>query len=75
MAWITLIKSMVYKEYFSNWMQPWLHSIPLSSSYSEIYNICVFLWVFDVDDGHYEHDGAKNSRLGSSERKGRTWQL
>ncbi|KAF8838709.1 glycosyltransferase family 90 protein [Paxillus ammoniavirescens] len=33
------IKSTVYKEYFTDWLQPWLHYIPLSSSYSEIYNI------------------------------------
>ena len=54
------IKSMVYREYFSDWMQPWcvlvvlrihlgasrtdvcllkLYYIPLSPSYSEIYNI------------------------------------
>ncbi|KAF8546751.1 glycosyltransferase family 90 protein [Imleria badia] len=33
------IKSTVYKEFFSDWMQPWLHYIPLSSSYSEIYDI------------------------------------
>ncbi|KIJ64914.1 glycosyltransferase family 90 protein [Hydnomerulius pinastri MD-312] len=33
------IKSTVYKEYFSDWLQPWLHYIPLSTSYSEIYNI------------------------------------
>lgn len=34
-----VIKSTVYKEYFTDWIQPWLHFIPLSSSYSEIYNI------------------------------------
>jgi len=34
-----VLKSTVYKEYFSDWIQPWLHYIPLSSSYSEIYNI------------------------------------
>ncbi|KAH7883119.1 glycosyltransferase family 90 protein [Phlebopus sp. FC_14] len=34
-----VIKSTVYREYFSDWLQPWLHYIPLSSSYSEIYNI------------------------------------
>ncbi|KAF9225042.1 glycosyltransferase family 90 protein [Gyrodon lividus] len=33
------IKSTIYKEYFTDWLQPWLHYIPLSSSYSEIYNI------------------------------------
>ncbi|KAG8991784.1 capsule-associated protein CAP1 [Tulasnella sp. 427] len=34
-----VIKSTVYKEFFSDWIQPWLHYIPLSSHYSEIYNI------------------------------------
>ncbi|KAL4061999.1 glycosyltransferase family 90 protein [Scleroderma citrinum] len=37
-----VIKSTVYKEYFSDWVQPWLHYIPLSSSYSEIYNIYAY---------------------------------
>ncbi|KAG6380428.1 glycosyltransferase family 90 protein [Boletus reticuloceps] len=34
-----VLKSTVYKEYFSDWIQPWLHYIPVSSMYSEIYNI------------------------------------
>lgn len=52
-----VLKATVYKEYYSDWIQPWyvvsfaflfaswidvclrLHYIPLSSSYSEIYNI------------------------------------
>lgn len=34
-----VIKSTVYREFFSDWIQPWLHYIPLSSHYSEIYNI------------------------------------
>ncbi|KAG6336178.1 hypothetical protein ID866_2916 [Astraeus odoratus] len=34
-----VIKSTVYREFFSDWIEPWLHFIPLSSSYSEIYNI------------------------------------
>ncbi|KAJ3810240.1 capsular associated protein [Lentinula aff. lateritia] len=33
------IKSTVYEEFFSEWIEPWLHYIPLSSSYEEIYNI------------------------------------
>jgi len=33
------LKSTLYKEFFSDWIQPWLHYIPVSSSYSEIYNI------------------------------------
>ncbi|KAH0831320.1 glycosyltransferase family 90 protein [Lanmaoa asiatica] len=34
-----VLKSTVYKEYCSDWLHPWLHYIPVSSSYSEIYNI------------------------------------
>ncbi|EGO01338.1 glycosyltransferase family 90 protein [Serpula lacrymans var. lacrymans S7.3] len=37
-----VIKSTVYREYFTDWIQPWLHYIPLSSSYQEIYNIHAF---------------------------------
>ncbi|GLB39561.1 putative lipopolysaccharide-modifying enzyme [Lyophyllum shimeji] len=33
------VKATVYEEYFSDWIQPWVHFIPLSSSYREIYNI------------------------------------
>jgi hypothetical protein len=33
------IKSTVYEEFFSDWIQPWVHFIPLSTSYKEIYNI------------------------------------
>ncbi|KAH8112814.1 hypothetical protein DFH11DRAFT_1604084 [Phellopilus nigrolimitatus] len=36
------LKATVYKEYFSDWIQPWLHYIPLSQSYEEIYNIFAF---------------------------------
>ncbi|KAH9974429.1 hypothetical protein BGW80DRAFT_1491860 [Lactifluus volemus] len=37
-----VIKSTVYQEFFSDWIQPWLHYIPLSTSYTEIYNIHAF---------------------------------
>ncbi|KAF9043640.1 hypothetical protein BDZ89DRAFT_1059561 [Hymenopellis radicata] len=33
------VKSTVYDEYFSDWIQPWVHFIPLSTTYKEIYNI------------------------------------
>jgi len=33
------IKSTVYDEFFSDWIQPWVHFIPLSSTYGELYNI------------------------------------
>lgn len=34
-----VVKSTVWREFLSDWLQPWLHYIPLSSSYAEIYNI------------------------------------
>ncbi|GJJ14707.1 hypothetical protein Clacol_008974 [Clathrus columnatus] len=34
-----LVKATVYREFYSDWIQPWLHYIPLSQSYQEIYNI------------------------------------
>ncbi|EJD07042.1 uncharacterized protein FOMMEDRAFT_152387 [Fomitiporia mediterranea MF3/22] len=36
------IKATVYQEYFSDWLQPWLHYIPLSQTYEELYNIFAF---------------------------------
>ncbi|KAH6891741.1 capsular associated protein [Coprinopsis sp. MPI-PUGE-AT-0042] len=36
------VKATVYTEFFSDWIQPWLHFIPLSSSYKELYNIHSF---------------------------------
>ncbi|KAJ7623624.1 hypothetical protein FB45DRAFT_980453 [Roridomyces roridus] len=33
------VKATVYDEYFSDWIEPWVHYIPLSASYAEIYNI------------------------------------
>ncbi|KAI0752756.1 capsular associated protein [Daedaleopsis nitida] len=37
-----VLKATVYREFFSDWIQPWVHYIPLSQSYSEIYNIHAF---------------------------------
>ncbi|TDL15140.1 glycosyltransferase family 90 protein [Rickenella mellea] len=37
-----VIKSTVYSESFSDWIQPWLHYIPLSQGYHELYNIYPF---------------------------------
>ncbi|KAI0074327.1 capsular associated protein [Panus rudis PR-1116 ss-1] len=37
-----VMKATVYREFFEGWIQPWLHFIPLSSSYQEIYNIHSF---------------------------------
>lgn len=33
------VKATVYKEFFSDWLEPWLHYIPVSSTYKELYNI------------------------------------
>jgi hypothetical protein len=34
-----VLKSTVYSEFMSEWIQPWLHYIPVSQMYNEIYNI------------------------------------
>ncbi|KAJ7100818.1 hypothetical protein B0H15DRAFT_817432 [Mycena belliarum] len=36
------VKATVYDEYFSGWLEPWVHYIPLSATYSEIYNIVAY---------------------------------
>ncbi|KAK1234227.1 hypothetical protein PQX77_002578 [Marasmius sp. AFHP31] len=36
------IKNTVYEEFFSDWIQPWVHFIPLSTSYKEIFNIYTY---------------------------------
>ncbi|KAJ8496895.1 hypothetical protein ONZ45_g12270 [Pleurotus djamor] len=33
------LKSTIYDEYYSDWIQPWVHFIPVSPSYRELYNI------------------------------------
>ncbi|KAH8827111.1 capsular associated protein [Flagelloscypha sp. PMI_526] len=33
------MKATVYEEFYSDWIQPWLHFIPLSQMYHEIYNV------------------------------------
>lgn len=37
-----VMKTTVYTEYMSEWIQPWLHYIPVSQAYSEIYNIYAY---------------------------------
>ncbi|WVQ76240.1 hypothetical protein IAR50_005905 [Cryptococcus sp. DSM 104548] len=37
-----VVKSTVYTEFMSEWLQPWLHYIPVSQMYQEIYNIHAF---------------------------------
>ncbi|KAJ7352126.1 hypothetical protein DFH08DRAFT_774988 [Mycena albidolilacea] len=36
------VKATVYDEFFSGWIEPWVHYIPLSATYSEIYNIVAY---------------------------------
>ncbi|KAF7313183.1 CAP10 domain-containing protein [Mycena kentingensis (nom. inval.)] len=33
------LKNTMYDEFFANWIEPWVHYIPLSASYSEVYNV------------------------------------
>ncbi|KIP05614.1 glycosyltransferase family 90 protein [Phlebiopsis gigantea 11061_1 CR5-6] len=37
-----VLKATVYREFFEEWIQPWLHYIPLSPTYHEIYNVHAF---------------------------------
>ncbi|OXB38294.1 hypothetical protein LQV05_006535 [Cryptococcus neoformans] len=37
-----VLKSTVYTEFMSEWLQPWLHYIPISQMYQEIYNVHAF---------------------------------
>lgn len=37
-----VIKSSIQREFWRGWVQPWKHFIPLSSSYSELYNLQTF---------------------------------
>ncbi|KAJ7712685.1 capsular associated protein [Mycena metata] len=36
------VKATVYDEFFSGWIEPWVHYIPLSAAYAEIYNIVAY---------------------------------
>ncbi|SCZ88268.1 BZ3500_MvSof-1268-A1-R1_Chr2-1g04298 [Microbotryum saponariae] len=37
-----VVKNSIQREFWRGWIQPWYHYIPLSSSYSELYNIQSF---------------------------------
>jgi len=37
-----VLKSTVYREFFSDWIQPWLHYIPITQTYNDLYNIHSF---------------------------------
>ncbi|KAJ7910287.1 glycosyltransferase family 90 protein [Mycena leptocephala] len=36
------VKATVYDEFFSEWIEPWVHYIPLSAGYAEMYNIVAY---------------------------------
>lgn len=52
-----VIKSTVYQEFFSEWIQPWKHYIPLSNDFHEIYSIFAFFLGVD-GDGDQPHSHA-----------------
>ncbi|EFP88411.2 uncharacterized protein PGTG_14495 [Puccinia graminis f. sp. tritici CRL 75-36-700-3] len=37
-----VVKMSVHQEFWRDWVQPWYHSIPLSSSYAELHNLVNF---------------------------------
>ncbi|KAJ7059525.1 glycosyltransferase family 90 protein [Mycena amicta] len=36
------VKNTMYDEFFSGWIEPWVHYIPLSPTYSEVYNMVAY---------------------------------
>ena len=66
-----VLKSTVYTEFMSEWLQPWLHYIPISQMYSEIYNIHSYfsgpskamLASSNATRGTYESAGFSTKRL------------
>ncbi|KAJ3759426.1 hypothetical protein EV360DRAFT_69506 [Lentinula raphanica] len=65
------VKSTVYEEYFSDWIEPWLHYIPLSSGYEEIYNIYAYFSGIPIEVVRkvQSHDGSSGSDLNDSTSK------
>ncbi|KAJ3995108.1 glycosyltransferase family 90 protein [Lentinula boryana] len=61
------VKSTVYEEFFGEWIEPWLHYIPLSAGYEEIYNIYSYFsglspeMVEQVYDANGDLEAAGNS--------------
>lgn len=37
-----VIKQTIFPEWHSDWLTPWLHYIPVSTSYDELYDILAF---------------------------------
>ncbi|KIK69792.1 glycosyltransferase family 90 protein [Collybiopsis luxurians FD-317 M1] len=58
------VKSTVYEEFFGEWIEPWLHYIPLSAGYEEIYNIYTY---FSGIPGEVVEHLYKNSTSAGSE--------
>lgn len=81
------MKSTVYTEFMTEWLQPWLHYIPISQLYNEIYNIHAFfsgpsksmLAASNATRGAFQQAGLTTRRLdGDSELRkiasaGREW--
>lgn len=81
------MKSTVYAEFMSDWIQPWLHFIPVSQLYTEIYNIHAYfsgpsksmLSASNATKGVYQSAGFATRKLdGDAELKkiaaaGRDW--
>ncbi|KAI0031776.1 hypothetical protein K488DRAFT_78886 [Vararia minispora EC-137] len=62
-----VLKASVYEEFYSDWIQPWLHYIPLSSSYREIYNIHAFF--SGVPEAVLEHVNSSSLTMPEEERR------
>ncbi|WWC66770.1 uncharacterized protein I206_100675 [Kwoniella pini CBS 10737] len=82
-----VLKSTVYTEFMSEWLQPWLHYIPISQLYQELYNVHAFfsgpseamLDASNATRGTYQAPGLTTKRLdGDAElrkiaKAGRDW--
>jgi len=55
-----VVKNTIYVEYYSDWLTPWYHYLPLSDHYSEIWN----LWAYFL--GHkLKNDPSAHDRKGA----------
>ncbi|KAF8330781.1 uncharacterized protein EI90DRAFT_3145699 [Cantharellus anzutake] len=81
-----VLKTTVYREFFSDWIQPWLHYIPVSDSYNDLYNIHAYfsgpspseLKAFSLLGNHTNEFLAAHKREGDQKlrriaRAGRQW--
>ena len=82
-----VLKTTVYTEFWSEWLQPWLHYIPVSQMYNELYNIFAYfsgptesmLLASNATRGTYQSAGLTTRRLdGDAELRkiasaGRDW--